>query len=347
MLPYWLMYFMVSVGALANMAPFNRRQLHPVLIAMVLLIIVFVGLRFEVGADWFNYLYMYDYIGSRSLESSLKAGDFAYVYLNWLANRWGAEIWFVNIVCAAVFGWGLYRLAVTQDNPFTILAIAIPYLVIAIAMGYTRQGAALGMVMAALADYLKHKNLWRFTLFIFGAALFHSSAVIVLALVALTEKRSSVVNFIVLACAGLIAYTTLAMPAIEKIQAVYLQRQYQSQGALVRILMSNTSAIAFLIFRRHLNFSPTERLIWRNFGIASFVALIALFVVQSSALVDRLALYLMPLQLVIFGRISTLGGRNVSSLIVILITFGLVLFVWLNFAANSFMWQPYQSYLFQ
>lgn len=317
------------------------------LFTMMLLIVAFVGLRFEVGADWLNYLEMYHYIGTRRLETAMKMGDIGYVYLNWLGNRWDLEVWFVNLGCAAIFGWGLYKLALTQDNPWAILAIAIPYVVIVIAMGYTRQGAALGLVMGALADYLGRKNIWRFAGYIFVAALFHSSAVAVLPLVALTEKRSSVINLLVIVSAALFAYSTLAMPAIEKIQSVYLNRQYNSQGALVRVLMSNVSGIVFFFFHKFLDFSPTERAIWRNFSIAAFVALCALFVVQSSTLVDRLALYLMPLQLVIFGKISSLGGRKFSSLVIVLFGFALVLYVWLNFGANSFMWKPYQLYFLQ
>lgn len=347
MLPYWLTYFIACVGALANTSRADRQRPSAMLVGMVLLIILFVGLRFEVGADWFNYLYMYKYIGTRSLDSALTSGDFAYVYLNWLGNRWNAEIWFVNLACATVFGWGLYRLALTQDNPLTTVAIAIPYVVIAVAMGYTRQGAALGLVMVALADYMKRENIWRFTAFIFGAALFHSSAVIVLPLVALTGRRSSVINILVLVCAVIFAYSVLAQSALEKIQNIYIQKQYASQGAMVRILMSNVSALAYFAFRKHIDFNPVEKAIWRNFGIASFVALFALFVSDSSALVDRLALYLMPLQLVIFSKVSIIGDRSIGSLIIVLAAFAAVLFVWLNFAANSFMWKPYGSYLMQ
>jgi hypothetical protein len=60
--------------------------------------------------------------------------------------------------------------------------------------------------------------------------------------------------------------------------------------------------------------------------------------------VDRLALYILPLQLAVMSRvpgtvINSLSGR----LVVIAYSFA-VQFVWLNYAAHAEYWLPYRFY---
>ena len=64
------------------------------------------------------------------------------------------------------------------------MAVAVPYIVIVVAMGYTRQGAALGIIMAGLADYLRRESIMRLAAYIAFAATFHATAVLAFILVA-------------------------------------------------------------------------------------------------------------------------------------------------------------------
>jgi hypothetical protein len=71
-----------------------------------------------------------------------------------------------------------------------------------------------------------------------------------------------------------------------------------------------------------------------------------LFVLPSSTAVDRMSLYIMPLQIAVLSRIplalnSSFGGRAV-----VLAYVALVEFVWLNFAQHARYWVPYQVYPF-
>ena len=82
-------------------------------------------------------------------------------------------------------------------------------------------------------------------------------------------------------------------------------------------------------------------------GLAAGMAvamLIALFVLPSSTVVDRLSLYLIPLQLAVLPRVAYLfGARNLGRFLVVVYA-ALVLFVWLNFAVHAEYWLPYQIY---
>ena len=66
---------------------------------------------------------------------------------------------------------------------------------------------------------------------------------------------------------------------------------------------------------------------------------------------DRVALYMLPLQLVVFSHFPDLLGRkpgNQSLLVIAVIGYyALVYFVWLNYATHAHAWLPYRNYLFE
>jgi hypothetical protein len=111
----------------------------PFLTAAALPIALMIGLRFQVGADWFSYEGIYDYFRYADLNETLSIGDPGYSLLNWIGQRFGVGVWFVNLACGTIFTWGLFRFARQQPNPWLAIVVAIPYLVIVVAMGYTRQ----------------------------------------------------------------------------------------------------------------------------------------------------------------------------------------------------------------
>ena len=107
--------------------------------------------------------------------------------------------------------------------------------------------------------------------------------------------------------------------------------------------MSLLPALVFLVFKRRLAFDEDEAKLWRNFSLVAIGAAIALAVTPSSTAVDRIALYLLPLQFIVLARIpGTLVSRNFGNLLVSGYT-AAVLFTWLNYAANAQSWLPYRS----
>ena len=75
--------------------------------------------------------------------------------LNWFAGQNELGIWFVNTICGGIFSYGLIAFARSQPRPWLALAVAVPYLIIVVAMGYTRQAAAIGFVMLGLSALAK------------------------------------------------------------------------------------------------------------------------------------------------------------------------------------------------
>jgi hypothetical protein len=128
----------------------------------------------------------------------------------------------------------------------------------------------------------------------------------------------------------------------------YLAAEYSSEGAAVRVAMNAAPAVLFLIFRRRLAPDGHLRRLWTWMALVAVASVVLLAVSPSSTAVDRIALYLIPLQLFVFSRLPDLGGsdRAMTNALVaaILVFYGLVLAVWLNYASHAFAWLPYRFY---
>ncbi len=113
--------------------------------------------------------------------------------------------------------------------------------------------------------------------------------------------------------------------------------------------MSAVPAALFLGFRKRFGFDPPQMRLWVVFSLASLLAVIAFILSPSSTAIDRLALYLIPVQIVILSRLPGLLGerdRPSLSLVTAVVAYSLVVeLVWLNFGQFSWAWLPYQNYL--
>ena len=345
MLVYWSLFVFFAAGTLleAGKKPDFHKQ-RPAWVLGGLLILLMVGLRFEVGADWQQYEFIFAYAQRADLEKVLSIGDPGFQLLNWTIGQIGAEFLWVNLFCAAIFTVGLFRFARLQPDPWLAVLIAVPYLVIVIAQGYTRQAAALGIIMLGLSSLIRGGSLARFVLFIALAATFHKTAIVVLPLAIFSRPTNRLFNLIggVAALYGLFDFFLAG--SMEMFVENYIGREYSSQGAAIRIAMAVLAAGLFLARRKDFGFPAGEDRMWYYFALASLAALAALLLTPSSTAVDRLSLYLMPLQLVILGRVPFVYmNRTLATALVGAYCFA-VQFVWLNFATHAKYWLPYQVY---
>lgn len=312
-----------------------------------LLIAAMVGLRYDTGADWGSYLEIFGYLGFLDLDEALRIGDPGYSFLNWFAHQLELDVWFVNLVCAGIFTWGLTAFAKRQPNPWLVMVIAVPYLVIVVAMGYSRQGVAIGLILAALAS-LDRMSLGRFALYIVAAAAFHKTAVMVLPLVALSASRHKAVTGAILFASTIMLYFFFLDAAVNQLLNVYVDAEYESQGAGIRVAMNLVPAAVYLFFQKRFDLTEAQRLLWRNFSYAALLMVPLLVLVPSSTAVDRLALYIIPLQLFVFSRLPEVfpdkAKANAQIAVGVILYYGLIQFVWLTFAAHAQYWLPYKVY---
>ena len=134
----------------------------------------------------------------------------------------------------------------------------------------------------------------------------------------------------------------------ERLWGSYVDSSLSSaaDGAPVRVAMNALAGILFLVFRKRFVDNDGALRAWSMLALAS-IACVPLLLVSLTA-VDRLALYLLPLQIYVAGSITRVPvsklGRTGLVLGVIFL-YSAVLFVWLNFASHSGAWVPYNSVL--
>jgi len=357
MWPYWLLFSFFAVGALFQPTPLaaspggDVRQAGaagsgaPMLVLGGLMIAAMVGLRYKVGADWETYYFYWQYAGYADLGRILRMSDPAYQLLNWLAQQSGAGIWAVNLACGSIFAWGLIRFARTQPLPWLAVVAALPYLVTVVAMGYSRQAVAIGILMAGLASVFRGGSLLRFAVYVVVAALFHKTAVLLMPLVIFSSQRNRLLSVL----GGLLLfyalYTALLASDVDQLVKSYIVTQYSSQGAAIRVGLCLVPAILFLLSPARFGFDVLQGRYWRLNSWVAVALLVGLFVVPSSTAIDRIALYVFPLQLAVLSRVPIAYPGRGSGLFVIAYALAIEL-VWMTQAVHARYWVPYQLYPF-
>lgn len=343
MYAYWLLFTLVAFAALFE-RPYvqDRRRGTAVLALLTWVIALMVGLRFHVGADYEAYLGIFETASNASLTEALAEGEAGYQLVNWIIAQLDGSMWQVNLIVAAIFSWGLYRLCRLQQFPILSLLVAVPYLVVVVAMGYTRQAAAIGLIMAGLASLTTTGSIPRFIAYVAVAALFHKTAVIVLPLAIFAGHRNRFLNVLAVAAAAYGLYTALLQEAVGGFVENYFVARYSSEGAAIRVAMIALPSLLLLLAGKRFQLDEYERRLWRMFALVSLACVPALAIIPSSTAVDRVALYLLPIQLVILGRMPIFLNSETTGRISIMAYAFAVLFVWLNFAAHSQFWIPYR-----
>lgn len=349
MFAYWCLFLLVAwracllprpVYSLVVDWPAWWRVIFVVLILMI-------GLRHEVGADWSNYGDMVKNASYQKLSQAVVRSDPAYGFLNWVGAKTGFGLYFVNTICAVFFCWGLVVFCRAQPRPWLALTVAMPYLVIVVAMGYTRQSAAIGLAMLGLVA-LSNEKIFRFVLFVALAASFHKSAVILMPLAVLAGTRNKVWTAFWVVLVTLLFYILFLQESVESLTEIYIVAQYDSSGAVIRIAMNALPAVLFLYYHKRFNMQPANKIFWSWMSVAALVFVVLLIVSPSSTAVDRVALYWIPLQLVVLSRLpNALGkrnGENARWVFAVVAYSAMVLFVWLLFATHAKLWLPYQFF---
>lgn len=354
MWPYWVLFFIPSFWVVTRLEPVHctvlsvRQERWPESWRLVFIVLVLmVGLRHEVGADWITYLELLESYTNSALADNFRFQDPAFVLFNWVATWTGTGVYLINLLSAIFFSWGLVVFCRDQPRPWLTLVVAVPYLVTVVAMGYTRQGVAIGIAMVAMVALGEGRTI-RFVMLIAFAALFHKSAIILVPMAILASAKRRVITLVWVSMASLILFVLLLQESLNFLIYGYVESQYQSSGASIRIAMNALPAALFLIFRKRFQLSAEQRSFWTWMAWSAMLFIALLIVSPSSTAVDRLALYWIPLQLFVLPRLpNALGkrdGENAVWVYTVMTYSAAVHFVWLVYADTAFAWLPYQFY---
>lgn len=330
----------------------SRRWSQATVVALLLFFTLLIGLRNEVGGDWLNYLAYVDHQQGAPFAEIFASDDLGYALFNWFGANWGGDIFLVNSLSALIFSVGLLQFCRAQPRPWLALALAFPYLVIVVAMGYSRQGVAIGLEFLALLALERGRLLW-FIAWIALAATFHKTVLVLMVLPVSTLNPSlrfgQLIRLGLVVVAGFGLYNSLLAESLESFQKGYLDAYYQSQGALIRVILCVLPSLVFLLARRRFGLSSDQLRIWSFLSLIALASAVGLALSTSSTAVDRISLYLIPLQIFVGSRLpdTRLFLISPDRWNQLLIGFSLaVMLIWLLFGTYRAWWVPYRNLLF-
>jgi hypothetical protein len=342
---YWAIFLWPALFAVLEprLSP-SLSKLAMLLFAIALTLII--GLRFEVGVDWPTYLELLAYAEGANWYDTGQSKDLAYGVLNWVAVANDSGIWLVNLVCAIVFVSGFFGFCRKLPNPWLALAVGIPYIVIVMGMSYTRQSAAFGFELLALVA-LQDARIRRFVILIIMASMFHKSALILLPIGALIRARNRFWVAFWIGAALVLSFIAFVAESYEGLMQGYVEAEMASGGAVIRVAMNAVAAAIFLAMRKSLGLQPLQLKIWTWISIIALLFIPAFVLSPSSTAVDRLALYFMPIQLLVFSHLpSAVRQWNLRRVAILFLVIGyaLTMFVWFKYSQYNYAWLPYKFY---
>jgi hypothetical protein len=343
MLVYYMMFLIPALAAMAAAGKPGRINSAGWWLTGALLTFL-VGFRMS-GGDYYNYFRRFDdfrYISS--LHDALAIKDPGYQFVAYTMYQWDLGFAAVTLICALIAVTGLMVFARRQPNPWLGLAVAVPYLVIVVYMGYMRQGVALGLAMWGIA-YLDRGKFVRFMLLTALAVTFHKSAIVMMAFGVFRQGKGRIfkITAVLIGLAGV--WSAFVEQAADKLYVNYVEADMQSGGALIRVLLNLLPALLLFFYRKRWKAAYDDYGFWQMFALASAASV--LLVGFASTAVDRMALYFIPMQIVVFSRLPELmrSMRPQQTTLLILLFYFVVLTVWLMLGNFSMWWIPYRNFI--
>ena len=143
-----------------------------------------------------------------------------------------------------------------------------------------------------------------------AAASFHSTALVMLLFVFPAVRGRTIVmrllRLMILLIVGAALVQTFLIAHVEMLVAGYIEVEYQSQGAAIRVAMNLLPGLMLLLWPKRFDFTEQQLRLWRAIAITAFGCALALVLFpDNSTAVDRIALYVIPLQLVVGSRLPS------------------------------------------
>lgn len=349
MLPYNVVFFSIFFLVLFDdKIPFSIKKIFYFI--LFTLLVLFVGLRHEVGGDWFSYIsYIQDLTLSPEKFFDFKA-DWGFTLLLYIFFESEHKIYIVNFICALIFISSIFYLAIKQDKPILLIFVAAPYIINVIGMGYTRQSVAYAFLIFSILAKKNNNNILFIFLIIIGS-LFHKSLLpfIILYFVDIKIRLKEFLGFLIL----LIILSLVALYKFETINFYFYYylgegKHHTSSGVLYRYLINCIPVAIILFFGFKFIKSETEKKI--IIALSVFTVLGLIFHQFSTTAFDRMGLYLTILQLYVYSNLSVIIINNylkrIAYVCVIFLYF-MINYGFLFFSTYRTDWLPYNIVFYQ
>ncbi len=346
MITYVLAYAVLLLqGAVSAGQPRTRLLLYRL---NLVLIFLFVALRWDVGCDWENYFEHFEVTRNTPFDFFISQREPGYWLMVYYAHYFDLDYIHINVVSALLFFIGLHIFAKTQPDPLGFLIMTFPVLIINLPMSALRQAIAVGFLCIAYNYFVRRRPI-AYLACIAGGSLFHSSILLFGALAPMVRNgfnTRSVVQSVLLSLPG---QYFLFLDDVELYAERYIDTGIDAAGGLFRGGMLGLVGVLFFIYLK----APWKRTFPRDYNLMLIGSLVMIAVFGatfvSTVIGDRLGYYVQPLQIAILARLPYFPMGRDSNLVNALpyVGLGAVLVTWANLSSLfDRCYVPYNSILF-
>ena len=331
-------------------------------ILLFIFMLLFISGRHHVGGDYVKYLYWFEY--AKLFPSQGFSSFLGLNYITIFSQTLSLQYFFFNFLCALIFLSGVFKFLKISNERLFVLILLIPTMIYVVGMGYTRQSVSIGFLCLSIYYWSENMNVKKYIFFILSVLVHISSFIFIFIFFYKSYEKIKLGKLYVL--------STLFISFLCIVYIFYfnnLSNLYSAIGLDVKINIQNSS-FKYLKFLAHIlpciifiYFLKDFKKDKKNYPLYFFSVTITLAVIvimiilkniieKSSyvdVIADRILLPFILVEALIFVRLYSIVNLEYKFLfkLLILFYFGLMLFVWLEFADNSHAWKPYRSIFFE
>jgi len=289
-----MLVYIIITAILIFMSFFDHIDIMDICNKFFLVVISFIlicisGLRFETGHDYYNYINIFNSLGS--IQQYIKDGsankvEWGYAIFNLIVKKLGGgpQVMFFIMALLTVSLFAYYIKKYTKYY-FTSFLMFYFLLYFENTMGHIRAGLAMGIVLCAI-QYIEKQDFIKFCVFILLAASFHSTALVVFPVYFIRKfEISNKVMGISLVVAFLIGNINI----VNIINKFILTISYKS-----------------LLTSKFLNYVTNEALSNVAKTVAIRIVILILFIITKDRIGDKLKCYKTILYMYYFGVVLLL-----------------------------------------
>ena len=321
------------------------------------LIFIVLGSRYYIGGDYFGYANLYEKMNDINFDNPYSQFEFIYYTIILVANKLGLGYFLTNFIFLLIFLFFLEKYLKKYPNPFFVLFISIPILLIPISINFMRQAIAISIFLFSI-NFLIKKDYIKYIFYIFVASFFHKFALIYLVFYFVYEKNYKnmmvyFTSFLFIILTLLILIYFLQIPTFSTWKTkliwtlnIYLDQTYpiMPKGVYFRLALMALSFLILIYFKDFFKLKEEYKL-WFSVGIIS-IFLIPMSVFFPLA-TSRLIIFFVPITIFVFGHVIFQNRLNKIFNINLVSLFFLIYFlVWINFSPFKSFFIPYKSILF-
>lgn len=318
-LPYILLFALLIVASMFEVTNVKQAQLKWIRWGVLAFLLVFIGLRYNTGADWELYTKAYENLALRGNIMKWEPGFYSFMYV----IRYVFGNYYVLQFFATLFLLFALNRFYTRNSSYPILLITLFTFLFfnSILMAQIRQSIALAIILLG-SPYIFERDLPKFTLIIVLASMFHITSIVALLLYFLYGKSNKAVLMFILLCTQFfifcpniiietINFISCVLPdRLERLVHVYTSSLYARRSEYgIGVLYFVSLALCFFVI-----YSAIIKDGYNGFFLNALVFSYVLIAISNSVLIlGRFQSYFHVFGLVAIVNLLDLKIKNVST----------------------------------